>query len=64
VRTVALGCLDGDHEHRVIAKRLQPPEHPRIRITAWLCPVLRTAGLLIEDEGRDPSTIASGGPLP
>lgn len=64
MRTVALGCLDGSHNHRLIARRLQPPEHPHIRITAWLCPVHRSAGLLVEDEARDPRTLTSGGPLP
>jgi hypothetical protein len=64
MRTVALGCLDGSHNHRFLARRHQVGEYPTIRLTVWLCPVLHTAGLLIEDEGRDPSTITAGGPLP
>lgn len=53
MRELAVGCLDGSHSHRVLAKRkaLDPNEDGDIDwyVTVWLCPVLHSVGLLLED---------------
>lgn len=67
MRNVALGCLDGSHNHRVLAKR-HPLDRdgepgPEWLVSLWLCPVLHSLGVLLEDL-RVVEAIPPAGPLP
>ena len=69
VRTVAAGCLDGSHPHRFLARRRpldgDDEPGPDWLVTIWLCPVLRSVGIMVEDLSRDFADLpAPGGPLP
>ena len=66
MRTVVSGCLDGSHNHNVLAVR-HPLDRdgepgPEWLITVWLCPVLHSVGIMLQDL-RVRESLGPGGPL-